>query len=241
MKNNQGIKPDFSELTSNVRYHINYEAESSGCITPEGHDGDYCRCSVIANAHVPVDVNNSYRLACLSAKNQKLYDDLRFYCLERMLSCLLRENPNCFEVSVSGGYYGEEVDGVTMDGGVVSLANNFIRDLNKGKSKIHYRNLVESVLRAEYGYVLPALEGKTWDVAKVSIKAIKPNHESYRGSNAGTISQYANQYSRNKGDLLSCLCKKVDDNTYVLVDGYHRYAAAQKRADKNMLVLWCDA
>lgn len=240
MKNNQGVKPDFAELPRNVGYRVHYESESSGCITPEGHDGDYCRCSVITNTSVPVNVNNAYNLASLSAKNNKLHNDLRFYCLERMLSCLIRENPNCFEVGVCNGYYGQETTGVTIDSGVVNLINNFIRDLNKGQSKIHYRNLVESTLRAEYGYVLPAIEGKDWDISKVSVKDIKPSHDSYRGSNAGAIAQYADRYMSESNGLLSCLCKKVND-TYTLIDGYHRYAAAQRRGDKYMLVVWCEA
>jgi len=235
-------KRDFNRLTDNdLRYVINSEYDvdhpcesGSDCC-----DNDYCRCGIIINAHVPIDVNNSYSIALKTAKNQGLVKDFRFYCLERLISCLLRQNPDCFDVTACGGYYGQEISGVTLKWDVINPINNFIEQLDKRKSKSHYRILIESVLALEYTYVLPAIVGKDWEYERISLQNIYPGNDHYSVVKSSIVDQYANEYVRHKKDYLSCLCKKVGEKKFVLVDGYHRYAAAKKRDDKSMMVMWC--
>lgn len=234
-------KKDFNHITNNdLRYCINSECDTYYACQ-DGSDccmNDYCRCGKIIKAHVPENANNSYHIAEKIVRANKLIRDFRFYCLDRFISCLLRKNPDCFGVNVCRGYYGEETNGITMDIGVSGKINSFVTQLNKSKTVAHYRSLVEQVLKDEYGYLLPNVSKKTWKYECIHITNIKPGNDNYKSLNHKIVTQYTDEYAR-KNEYLSCLCRKVDDNNFVLVDGYHRYIAANKKSDTSMMVMWC--
>lgn len=238
-------KRDFDRIhDNNMRYAVDYDYDTyypcqngSDCC-----DNDYCRCGVINNARAKVDVNTSYSIACTLTRNQTLRKDPRFYCLERWISCVLRETPDCFDVSVGGGYYGQEVYGVSINWQQANDINTFVELLKGRLTKSKTRELVEKTLEREYGWVLAVLEEKDWQYDTVPVKNIAPGNTEYRSMDNNAVARYADQYSRHNGDLLSCLCKRElgNGNKYVLVDGYHRFAAAKRRGDKNMRVMWCE-
>jgi len=231
-------RKDFNRiLKNNFKPHIHYEHDyyhacesGSDCC-----DGDYCRCGTVVNSCVPVNVTNAYRIALMVAKNKGLCKDFRFYCLERMINCLLRGNTECFCVSTCAGYYGEEISGIELDWNILNQINYFVDELGKRKTQTHYRSLVEQILTIEYDYVLPHLMNRKWQYEKILIKNIKPGNDSYRNINGECVAQYAQDNAW--PEPLSCLCKKVDNN-FILVDGYHRYTAALKNKDKYMMVMW---
>lgn len=216
----------FKPIDSNIRYIVDYDSERSRC---SGRCDDYCRCTYITSTSVIPDVRYAYEIAQLSCTDT---DSLRFYCLERMLSCILRQNPDCFEVRITNGYYGQETDGVDVNSSVLAQINTFIRKLNDPSYSTD--KLVEETLIAEYGYLLPQLKDKHWQLLlPVRLECISPNNESYRGTSKSAIEQYQ------KHPRLSCLCRRAKSDLFLLVDGYHRYAAALANQAKEMIVISC--
>ena len=172
----------------------------------------------------------------VNTPDKSIENSFEYYCLERTISCLLRDNPDCFKISVHSGYYGQETGAVNLDSNVVSAINKFVDNL-KVKTKKQRNDMVELILTQEYGYVIPALKDKDWEYHTVPLSNIFPGNENYRNTDRETVTQYSERLIE-EGNL-SCLCKRVDDK-YILVDGYHRFAAANKRGDKAMKVMWCE-
>ena len=198
-------------------------------------DDDYCRCGTIINVRVLDNVNRSVTIAKCSARIVALHNSFAFYCLERLISCVLRKHPDCLQPSISGGYYGEEMNGLYLTSETLTIINNFIDQLNKPQGTIASKKLVESILSYEYGYVLTEIEAKTWTYEKIPIGNIYPGNNGYQSTSANTIDQYKTRTN------LTCLCKKVATDKFVLVDGYHRFAAAKGNKSKHMHVMWCEA
>lgn len=232
---------DFERLKGNdLKYVVDYDYDTYNACEHGSDccDNDYCRCGKIVNAHVKADVLTSRAIAKHLTKNQGLHKDPKFYCLERWISCVLRENPDCFDVSTGSGYYGEEVYGVSIEWNQANDINTFVDLMQGNLTQAKLRELVEQVLTREYGYVLPALMNKVWHYDYVSIDKIIPGNKEYHTMTPVAIAKYAEKRYGDK-EPLSCLCKN-DKGHYVLVDGYHRYSAAKRRGDKGMRVMWCE-
>lgn len=222
------IKTNDFQFVIDCRSNTKYPCQSgSGCC-----DGDYCRCGIIT-AYVPENINNAHLIARSLVKNQNNLTNFGFYCLERFISCALKENPKCFDVNIVEGYYGQEVGGIIINAELKGDINKFIALLNNKSNDSCF--LVEHILNKEYGYVLPDIKDKNWVYESVLLKNIRPGNTEYKSLNKVYVKQYL------ENNHLSCLCKKeIGSKYFTLVDGYHRFMAAKQRGDKKIMVMYCE-
>lgn len=207
-------------MTFKFTYDVDYDYDTytrcdSGC-------DPYCRCGVIQNTRInSVDASGMADTVQRHQKGHKKHakDPIWLYALERVCSIY---KPEDFEVNVCGGYYGEEVNNVTLED--ESVIHEFL--LLKTSTE-----WIEFALQQEYGHVLPALANKQWKISKVDISSIHiPND--YRKLDKKSVKQYESEL-KNNVDFLTVF---VDENSK-LIDGYHRYQASLNKKKRKIYVI----
>ena len=216
-------------------YNTEYSCEESGC-----HEEGICRCSRIVDAHVEsVDLTylttEIYEQLIPSDKKSKKRDtklsELLYggeivdkYCIYRILSINKVWNTDLWEVNTSGGYYGDEVDGVTLEIATLSKVStqcSKIFELTTLKDKLLY------VIELEYGFVLDDLKGCDFELI-----TIYKNHIDFKKLNQNHIKNVKmedlSHYWEQNYDLPRGIVRGDIDN-YKIVDGYHRIIAASDK------------
>jgi hypothetical protein len=207
-----------------VSYTRCYNCEESGC-------RDICRCSIIINIEKKVDTNriiekiyNLYFDDSLETKrNSKLSellwnigDDINFYTIDR-ISRYFKIWDN-IEVDKTGGFYGEEIESIT-----ISNSEKLVELINKGLSINDLNSRVEYLLGLEYGYLLPELENRNWELSEINIDDIEIRNESHLESVSNKVLNHYNNY---KGIMGVVILTKNDK--WRLIDGYHRLSKCKK-------------
>ena len=211
-----------------IRYLVDLDydtytsCESSGC-NAEG----ICRCSTIENLTISGFKRNlSIRDLCELIYNHGAleYDpgdipvgkdiDINLYCFHRFLLYSKWD----FNSEISGGYYGQEIDGI------------YLTDQSKDKMRkaveflLEEQDVTKKVLHAltiEYGFPLSKLENKTASIQTVWFDdIIAPNKE--RAKKVKDSRLYS--YWKTPPSIPMGVCT-VSGDKYNLVDGYNRLAA----------------
>ena len=206
---------------SNFDRHIDSDYTDTGCLGE--CDDTYCRCSQITN----IKINSiCYNYIYHDLAKHDVIKDIKDYCLDRALPRLITlDNVTGYGKS---GYYGEEF-AADLDPNVTDKVNKYLEFLENATDTA----AIEDVLVKEYGYILDELKNKNWFMEPVLIKNIiagDKNH--YRKLDPKAIEAY-----KHKNYDSSCLCIKIlRDDTYRLIDGYHRFAAANQNNKKKILI-----
>jgi len=186
------------------------DSSSEGCTC----DG-YNRCAEIRNAHV-TDVSIS---SCVETFMNGYSDSMLEYCIDRILRIRKIYNPDNWEVDVCGGYYGEEICGVSLDSLVFDKVIDDINVLIQSSTT----EQVEYILEMEYGYVLDRIKGLRWEIIDVPVSELAVPNTHYLGK----VSQDEEIYS--DGSKIPIGIYTLESGKYVLVDGYHRYIEYVKK------------
>lgn len=212
---------EIQRILESLRYytHYDYDESRAGCDC-----GSICRCGRITNARVTsVD---TLRLA--SDINACLDTEMDKYCAERILVRSGLNDMNAYNVGVVGGYYGQEIGSVTFHG--TSPLPEILALLKDSTD-------LKKVLRAlayEYGYVLPSLmskaDAKIKEVPLSSIYAGQTDH--YKRLDREAIKRYKESRS-----TLPQIVVVEDHGYYRIIDGYHRYAAAQGKEKIKVIIV----
>jgi hypothetical protein len=190
-----------------VEYEYNYRRNcgSYGC-----DDEGICRCGKYEDCSVEeidyVKLADQFAGMYCAQANKEIFA----YCIERILR--KRVGLSDFYFDIGGGYYGQEIDGIYLE-----EESTFCK-MFKEMAKQSVTENVNTALEAEYGYLLPKLEGCTWELQTALVDEVRigsDNH--YRKLDKSYIDRY------NKWDGIVCL---VDCNNKI-VDGYHRFKASQ--------------
>lgn len=201
----------------------------------DGCVNDYCRCGRIDNVRVKVDFHNLAIGIAIPMENvlleineanklkRKIEKNSMFfaYCIDRVLRIKKADNPDLWDGEVSGGYYGQELDGISFsDYDTISLIHQLYQYSPQQK--------IIEVLKLEYGHLLPQLEGMKWTLMEdVDIKdLIVPNVE-YMKKVDSTIYPDMNEY-----ELPIGIYTDAGNGKFKLVDGYHRLISAQRATKK---------
>lgn len=203
-------------LERNYQYDVEVDYESYRDCDAAGCDS-ICRCARLENVHVDQDSINLEYITdhFMTKKEAKAQDNILKYCIERLLVINKMYDPDCWYVHVGGGYYGQEIYGVTLD----------IND----RDQIPFYELVDKsnvervkyVLEKEYGYLLEELKPKNKArVVHPKVEDVKPVMNSYPKMIDGSM--YGERW------LPYCVCTK-EDGVYRIIDGHHRYASALSR------------
>lgn len=193
-----------TQLQWNVEY--DYDNDTSNCQCAP----DYCRCGTITNAKVTsISPCNARTLVDEYVHGDEIERLLAFMFFRH---CLKGDD---FYVKVCGGYYGEEIDGVTLESNKVDHFNTLI------ESKDH-RSILAMILTHHYGYVLPdLLDYKEWEIRTVSLKDIYVPKAGMQ-----QVTDVGYQYWNDAGIpsyYPGCLVMPCCDNKLKIVDGFHRW------------------
>ena len=213
-------------------YNTEYSCEESGC-----HVESICRCGRIIDARVEsVDLsyltNEIYdQLVPSNSKSKKrdsrisqlLYGGelVDKYCIYRILSINKVWNTDLWEVNTSGGYYGDEVDNVTLD---ISTLSKVSTQCSKLFEFTTLRDKLLYMIELEYGFVLDEIKDCDFELV-----TIYKNHIDFKKLNQNHIKNVKmedlSHYSEDKYDLPRGIVRGEIDN-YKIVDGFHRIIGA---------------
>lgn len=202
--------------------YIDYDSNSE---QDENHyelcKDDYCRCSTMHPIiqsfdykHISNRINEEFDIV-----NEKIK-----YCVERICSTLTIED---FECHVCGGYYGEEMDGITIDNfDILNKLEENIDIIVARKNKLKKINIssiedekIRNILIMEYGYLLDDLKTSTFSVIEVDTKnIILPQEEHANNLNEDKVKSYKNHSG-------ICGIVREKNGKYKVIDGYHRITA----------------
>jgi len=221
-------KMDFS-------YSIDYDSHRE---QNPNHDeickDDYCRCSTL---HPTIDKIYPVGIKDIICNKFDIKDEKTKYCVERICNKLTDAD---FECQVGGGYYGEEMDGITLDSwdiidqleGVIDIKLNRKRKIEKLNSAQLEDEKIRKILIMEYGYLLDELKDAKFSIIEVSPNDIVfPSEKHFNELNEERVKKYTNH------DGICGIVKQKNDK-YKVIDGYHRIKAnLNKRKIKLILAL----
>jgi hypothetical protein len=146
--------------------------------------------------------------------------DIDIYTIDRILRINKVYEVSNWEVQVCGGYYGQEIDDVILEGWVARKVED---QINKALSIIDLNERIEYLLNLEYGYILPELKGCYYEVATVERdKVIFGSEGQYRK----VATERLGYYSDKEYDSYRAIVIPKGDE-YRLIDGYHRCFASE--------------
>jgi len=196
------------------------------CYEDDSYCEDICRCSTLSDVCVE-DVNLT-NIANYIAKNVVLApidsncnccEEFFEYAIGRLLVIYKMYDCDNWYVEVGGGYYGEEIDDVTIEN------KDFINDVIVC-SQLSGSDRIRFVLEKEYGFLLSKLEDVTFSVKNINTKNIVMANESY----GEKVTPYSEDF-----DIMG-VCQEINGK-YRLIDGHHRYSYALKKELNKVKVL----
>ncbi len=212
-------------------YYYNRDCESHGC-------DSICRCGQIEDAHVTSvnvsqmvqEIKSSYFSDSKSSKrNSKINyilgnitDDIDLYTIDRILRINKVYEKSNWEVQVCGGYYGEEIDDIILEDSVAQKIENQLEEAFN-ITELFLR--IEYLLQLEYGYILPELKGKNYEVTSIERdKVIFGSEGHYKKVASEELPHYSDKtYNSFRGIVIQ------KGEQYRIIDGYHRCFASENR------------
>lgn len=221
---------------NNINFYYS-GAEASYDTTYPCNDGckdDYCRCGEIVNDQIEnIDIskisNRIYteifgKLDLQAIRDNKINEilggissDINYYTIDRILRInrIWDINNCCFNVKVSGGYYGQELDGVFLHS---RIASKLEEQINYALSLDTIRGRIEYLLYLEYGSILPTLENCEYEVKVIDKSDIKFGSEKHLNKVSKEDLHHYND--RNYDGIRGIV--KFQEGLWRLIDGYHR-------------------
>ena len=217
-------------------YNTQYSCRESGCDS-EG----ICRCGtiydeVITNVDVDVIVGEIYATyfdnSLSTERNNKLNSilngiskEIDLYTIDRIVRHHKIFDTNVWEIHVTGGYYGQEVDMITLD---TRVATKIETDLDIAFSIDDLSTRIEFLIRLEYGHLLPELEGCSYELIQIERDNIIFGSEGhYQKVKEKKLDHYLDpKYMGIRGIVLKRERKAGDQ--WRLIDGYHRCSASRR-------------
>lgn len=208
-----------------VDYTSNYTNSDCQC-------NDICRCGRYENITVTsVDLD---RLISEVVPKGTEKDSIEYYFVDRVFRAFKLWSGGLYTPIIHGGYYGQEIGGFELDTSMVNDVNKHIAWFNKLKPTDgdYINKIVEHLLILEYGYLLPRIEDKPWEVVKLSPKDVVIGNDSYHKK------VDIESFYRGWGGILGVVLYSRVDNYYRLIDGYHRSVANQNAKTGTYIVTY---
>jgi hypothetical protein len=209
-----------------VDYNYIYDCENYGC-DEEG----ICRCGSIENEHVEsVDVSlivkkiydDFFEQGKAANRNNTINEvlygigkDIDIYTIDRILrSYKIWESEN-WNIEVEGGYYGQEVNDVTIK---ESIADKIEEELLIVFSLPSLKEKIEYLLKVEYGKILPEITDSTYEYIVIDKDEIIFGVEKHLNK---VMKKDLDFYSdKNYNGIRGIVVKSGDK--WRVIDGYHR-------------------
>lgn len=225
-----------------------YDCENHGC-----NDEGICRCytisyGIINNVSIRKVSDQIFRhyfdtTSQSFSRDSKLFglihniDKLELvyfweYCINRLLTIHKVYKPNLWSVNWSSGYYGDEVDSVTLE---KNTFNKFKSDIDFIIELNHLPEIVEFILQKEYGFILDKVKSKNWTIKEVNSEDIVfPQQNHLQKVNQSNL----NYLEDSRPDDILGICIQ-ENNKYRVVDGYHRLSYYQNKVNKITILTVC--
>lgn len=198
-----------------LKYDTEYSCEDSGC-----NEEGICRCGRICNPEI-----RSVNSWVIAEHYADAGEPLQFYAIERYCSRLQTDD---FDIDWSSSYYGDEIDSVEITDHV---KNNIVHIKN-----LQGCDLIEFVLKNEYGDVLPQYRGHKWIYApNVLVEDLILGVPNRRDINKDRVNFYKARIGKEYEPILLC---ELHEQIYKVIDGYHRYTALQELGIKKVNIIY---
>jgi hypothetical protein len=214
-------------------YDSYYSCSDSGC-----DDEGICRCCQITNAHVynldlekiAKDIYSSVvDISSVSGKREQKLNEIFYggktvdeYCIGRILSHYKLYNESNWEVEVSGSYYGDEIDGVSMCSSLFSKVESSVSKLMELTT---LSDKIKFILSLEYGYLLDDLKDCEFELVTISKKDIDLSSSNKNHIDNVIKEKELNGLSHYRNITLPKGVVRIVNGKYKIVDGYHRIIA----------------
>ncbi len=227
------------EYLVDCEYDSDHSCDESGC-----NEEGICRCGTIENARIEsvnIDgiVEHIYGLYFPQDKTTKRDDKLKNllfgigaevdkYCIDRICRTLKIWESDCWDVSVTGGYYGQEIGSVKLES-INSLQTSVdkVLSFNTLKEKIDY------LLICEYGNLLPELKDKNYEIVDIPKDSIIFGSKSQLEK---VSTEKLDHYDDKNYDGIRSLV--IENGTkYRLIDGYHRTFTTKSKTVRAILAV----
>jgi len=218
-------------------YETDYSCSDSGCVS-EG----ICRCGQIYDARVThVDImrmsehiyDELMHPRTKSGKRNLKIDTIFYggeqidiYCINRIITKYKLYHSDTWNISVVGGYYGDEIGDVYLD----KITFNLIIELcEKVLSFDNLSDKIKYVLSIEYGYLLDDISNSEFnlieiDKSDIDFSALNKNHIS--NIEKSLPLKYNNYIFYDEKYTLPRGVVRKFGNKYKIIDGYHRILSA---------------
>jgi hypothetical protein len=215
-------------------YDTRYSCQESGCDM-------ICRCGTIHSEVITkIDVDaivgeiySEYFDNSLSTiRNNTINNilngitkEIDIYTIDRIIRYHKVFDSNVWEINITGGYYGEEIDTITLD---THVALQIEQDIDIALSIDDLSGRIEYLVGLEYGHLLPELEGCSYDIIEVNKKDIIFGSDGhYQKIKEKKLDHYLDSnYSGIRGIVIKKE-RKISDQ-WRLIDGYHRCTSTKK-------------
>ena len=232
------LRNDFKYMVS-YDYDTIYSCEESGC-----NEEGICRCGHITNTYLnKVDVSaivtniyseifdNSISTKRNNAINSLwgISSEIQKYTIDRILRVNKIWKPEFWNINVSGGYYGQEIDEVILIEDMVLKINS---QLERAFQIDNLSERVEYLLTIENGFILDDIKDKKYHISVIDIDdIIFSNTEHKRKVVIEELEHYSDRnYSGIRGIV------KKDGIKFKLIDGYHRLSKTENKLVKVLVI-----
>ena len=232
------LRNDFKYMVS-YDYDTIYSCEESGC-----NEEGICRCGHITNTYLnKVDVSaivtniyseifdNSISTKRNNAINSLwgISSEIQKYTIDRILRVNKIWKPEFWNINVSGGYYGQEIDEVILIEDMVLKINS---QLEMAFQIDNLSERVEYLLTLENGFILDDIKDKKYHISVIDIDdIIFSNTEHKRKVVIEELEHYSDRnYSGIRGTV------KKDGIKFKLIDGYHRLSKTENKLVKVLVI-----
>ena len=232
------LRNDFKYMVS-YDYDTIYSCEESGC-----NEEGICRCGHITNTYLnKVDVSaivtniyseifdNSISTKRNNAINSLwgISSEIQKYTIDRILRVNKIWKPEFWNINVSGGYYGQEIDEVILIEDMVLKINS---QLEMAFQIDNLSERVEYLLTLENGFILDDIKDKKYHISVIDIDdIIFSNTEHKRKVVIEELEHYSDRnYSGIRGIV------KKDGIKLKLIDGYHRLSKTENKLVKVLVI-----
>jgi hypothetical protein len=190
------------------------------------NDG-YCRCGVVGGLnYVTIDLPVMVKHVADKVEDITVIER---YCVGRILTSFKMWETESWEIESSGGYYGEEVDGI-----VFQRDNELSKAINDMLAFSDPMDKVRFVLELEYDSIEPVAGMLSAEVIDASYSSLKTPNDSY----AKMVKKGEVDFVTLNDEIPIGVYKR-DGDAYVLIDGYHRFTKAglEKKVKVKIVVL----
>ena len=234
----EALRNDFKYMVS-YDYDTIYSCEESGC-----NEEGICRCGHITNTYLnKVDVSaivtniyseifdNSISTKRNNAINSLwgISSEIQKYTIDRILRVNKIWKPEFWNINVSGGYYGQEIDEVIL---IEDMVLKIYSQLEMAFQIDNLSERVEYLLTIENGFILDDIKDKRYHISVIDIDDI--NFSNTEHKRKVVIEELEHYSDRNYSGIRGIV--KKDGIKWKLIDGYHRLSKTENKLVKVLVI-----